>query len=319
MQLNLSDIDKWIPHKLLGGGPETFVEWLYTGQEQFRDSFFDHTIKRCSGLPQNTTGQKNITSVGLLQNWAKEINVAEPSAIIFHISRCGSTIMSQTLASDINHIVLSEVPFFDDIIRTPLIDDTQREALLKDTIKFYSQPRNGYGNKVFIKTDSWHIMFYKQLRHMYPSVPFILLYRNPAEVVRSLNKKPGWHCIPQFVASEFLGIQQPVVSVTDFYEYPIRVMEKYFEGYIKIIKDDCNAFLFNYNEGMLTVAEDIYKVLDVSFTETERRQMNQRLTYHSKTPSIQFSPEPPIESTGEKFANVFELYNNLEEIRRNSK
>jgi len=319
MQLNISDIDKWIPYKLLGNGAETFVEWLYTGNEQFRDSFFDQTIKRCSSMPQNTTGQKNITSLSLLQNWAREVNVSEPTAIIFHVSRCGSTIMSQTLANNISHIVLSEVPFFDDIIRTPLLDDNQRIDLLKDVIKLYSQPRNGHGNKVFIKTDSWHIMFYKQLRQMYPNVPFILLYRNPAEVVRSLNKKPGWHCIPQFVAPEFLHIKEPVVTVTDFYDYPIKVISKYLEGFIQVMDADANAFLFNYNEGMLTVAEDIFNAIDIPFTEAAREQMKERLTYHSKTPGIHFSAEPVMESPGEKFTHVFELYNKLEEIRRNRK
>ncbi len=315
MQLDISTLDKWIPYKLLGSGDGMFCEWLYTGDEQFREAFFDETLSTCRRLPQNAGPQKNITDIPTLLERAKKITVAEPSAIMFHISRCGSTIVSQALANNINHIVLSEVPFFDDVLREPSKHAYGQRRLLKEVIKFYSRQKNGIGNKVFIKTDSWHIMFYKELRSMYPHVPFILLYRNPGEVVRSLNKKPGMHCIPQFVPQELLGIKEQVVTAADFYDYPIKVIEKYLEAYVDIFAKDDNAFLFNYNEGMLKVVADICKVVGVAFAEEDRLQMEERLKYHSKIPGEYFSPEPLAQSSSEKFSRVFELYKRLEGAR----
>jgi hypothetical protein len=207
------------------------------------------------------------------------------------------------------------VPFFDDVLRTAFLQEPQRSQLFKAVIKLYSLPRNGHGSKVFIKTDSWHIMFYKQLRRLYPNVPFILLYRNPAEVIRSQSKKPGRHCIPQFVEPALLGITEAVITAEDFYNYPIKVVEKYQEAFINIIKEDSNAFLFNYKEGMLKVTEDIYRVIGLPFTAFDREQMQHRLQFHSKNTRLFFSPEPEIKSGDERFARVFELYSQLDGLR----
>ncbi len=315
MQLNLSTLDKWIPYKLLDSSREMFCEWLYTGNEQFRAPFFEHTLNNCKRLPENSGNLKTITTIAELFNLAEGVKVDEPAAIIFHISRCGSTIVTQALANNPNHIVLSEVPFFDDLLMMPLNQAYSQQALFKNVVKLYSQQRHGCGNKVFIKMDSWHIMRYKELRAMFSSVPFILLYRNPAEVVRSLNKQPGRHCIPQFISPGFFGIKEEVITVEDFYDYPIKLIEKYLEAYIEIAENDSNAFLFNYNQDMTNVMDEICKVIGVDFTKNDRAQMKERLTYHSKLPGKYFSPEPIVQNITEKFSNVFELYNRLEQLR----
>jgi hypothetical protein len=315
MQLNTTTLNKWIPHKLVDTGDEMYCEWLFTANEEFRDAFFENILKRFRKLPQNTGPQKNFTTVGQLIDWAANIQVQQPAAIIFHISRCGSTIVSQAFANNINNIVLSEVPFFDDILRMPYNSHVQPGALLKETVKLYSLPRNGHGNCVFIKTDSWHIMFYKQLRQLYPGVPFIMLYRNPAEVVASLNRQLGMHCIPQLIAPEFLGITGEIATAEDFYNYPIKVIEKYLEAYINIIESDNNALLFNYNSGMLQVMEDIFAATGTPFTGDDRQQMQEQLKFHSKTGTIYFSPQPGVQSSGERFLHLFNLYNRLEEWR----
>jgi len=319
MELNLATLNKWIPYKLVDTGTETLCEWLYTGGEKFNRTFFDNTIGICRRFPQNAGPQKNITSIAQLLEWAAQINVEEPTAIIFHISRCGSTIVSQALANNTDNTVLSEVPFFDDVLQYSSAQVYGQGVLLNAVIKLYSQPKNGLGSKVFIKTDSWHIMLYEQLRQIFPRVPFILLYRNPAEVVRSLNKGPGRHCIPQFIDPGFFGIREQVVTAEDFYNYPIKVIEKYFEAFIEVIEKDNNAFLFNYNDGMVKVVEDIFKVIGLSFTENNRAQMQEQLMYHSKTPGMFFSPEPPMQISDDKFAYVLELYNRLEELRTGTK
>lgn len=319
MELNVSTIAKWIPYKLLEQGDETVCEWLYTGDEQFKEGFFDSTLRKCRWLPQNAGLQKNTTSLYKITEWASQISVQEPSVFVFHVSRCGSTIVSQAFANYNNSIVLSEVPFFDDVLQAGVKKGNSYNGLLKDVVKLYSQPKTTGHSPVFIKTDSWHIMLHSQLRQLYPNVPFILLYRNPAEVVRSLGKTPGRQCIPQFISPSFFGITGEVITAEDFYNYPAKVIEKYLEAYIDVMQKDNNAFLFNYKDGMAQVVAGIYKVIGLPFTEDDREKMQEQLQYHSKLPGMPFSKEPEVENIDNRLSRLFTLYNLLEDIRLSAK
>src|SRR4051812_14688897 len=116
MPLDENSLKGWVPYKLVNRGDEVFCEWLYIGDKQFSEPSFDDVIRICKRLPDNLDRQKNITSISSLFEWAKNLEAPQPSAFIFHVSRCGSTMVSQLLAIPNDHIVLSEVPFFDDVL-----------------------------------------------------------------------------------------------------------------------------------------------------------------------------------------------------------
>jgi hypothetical protein len=315
MTLDEHSIKNWVPYKLLDKGNGLFCEWLYVGDKQFEEPFFEETIRICKRLPGNRERQKNVTDISALLEWSKNIEAVQPAAFIFHVSRCGSTMVSQLLATRNDHIVLSEGPFFDDILRMTSKQGFDNAALFTEALKFYSQKRNGSENSVFIKLDSWHILFQKEIRRIFPYVPFILMYRSPGEVVRSLHKTPGIHCIPQFIDPEFFGIQDKVITSNDFYNYPARIIEKYMEAYVDVMATDSNAFLLNYSQGMLQIVEAIGNITGITFSEDEWQKMKERLLFHSKYPGKYFSEAPMEQSDSEKFLKAFKLYHRLEELR----
>src|SRR5258708_39765886 len=111
----------------------------------------------------------------MMKAWADGLDEIEPAAIIFHISRCGSTLISQLLATSEENVVLAEVPFFDDLLRLPFKEPGISEAMINElflcAVKYYGQncaePKGfvrGSQKRVFIKADRWHLFFYKQLR-----------------------------------------------------------------------------------------------------------------------------------------------------------
>ncbi len=216
------------------------------------------------------------------------------------------------LAAANDTTILSEVPFFDDVLRAPGMREFDEGNLLKDVIKLHSLPKDGVAKNVFIKTDSWHIMFYAEIRKMFPHVPFILLYRNPAEVVRSQNKLAGMHCIPQIIPPAFFGINDEIVTAEDFYNYPIKITEKYLQAFIDIASTDSNAFLFNYSEGMENIVRAIGNITGSAFSESEWQRMKEQQLYHSKFPGMFFTPEPALENNEEKFSRAFGLYKQLD-------
>lgn len=169
-----SPAEGWIPIKLYPEDDGLMCRWLYVGNKDFTEPFFDETIAACRSLPENGHLKRSMSSTDVLAGWVKDTDVIEPTAFIFHISRCGSTLISQMLGKQPANIILSEVPFFDDLLRYGTKDDCMPAILpqLKAAIGLYGTQRNKNKQQLFIKTDSWHIHFYKELRALYPTVPF---------------------------------------------------------------------------------------------------------------------------------------------------
>ncbi|PAV93766.1 hypothetical protein WR25_26873 [Diploscapter pachys] len=57
------------------------------------------------------------TDVSALLDWHARSPGLTPSALVFHASRCGSTLIAQLLASQARNIVLSEPPPLDNLLR----------------------------------------------------------------------------------------------------------------------------------------------------------------------------------------------------------
>ena len=91
-------LKNWIPIKLQSDH-EILCQWLYVGDKKFTDPFFDETISRCRSIPENGHLKKSMSSTDFLSDLVNDMDVIEPTAFIFHISRCGSTLISQRPAA----------------------------------------------------------------------------------------------------------------------------------------------------------------------------------------------------------------------------
>jgi hypothetical protein len=246
-----------------------------------------------------------------LPQWSKGIVQVPPSVFIFHVSRCGSTLASQLLAQDRTNIVLSEVPFFDSILRA---GNSIPVDVLKDAIAFYSPVKN-YRKRLFIKTDSWHIFFYKQLRELYPHTPFILLYRRPDEVVRSQQKRRGMHAIPGLIEPALFGFENDVTQINQDV-YLGEVLDKYFQAFLQVIEKDPLATLINYNEGPVAMVETIARITDTRISDDEMEKIKSRAMFHAKYPEQVFSEEAIKDPVPDYCRVAFDKYEALEKIRK---
>jgi len=301
-----SALANWIPYKLFFEEGRPNCEWLYTGNEDFIEPFFDQTITKCWQL--NNYGRKSISSIDILPQWANDIESVPPSAFIFHVSRCGSTLASQLLSLDRTNIVLSEVPFFDALLRSGKDIPTQ---LLQAAISFYA-PVKDYRKHLFIKTDSWHIFFYKQLRELYPQTPFILLYRRPDEVMRSQQKQKGLHAVPGLIEPALFGFDENEVLHMHPNEYIGKVLEKYFQAFLRILQEDALAVPINYSEGPVAMVEKIARVCGVSIANADMEKIKDRALYHAKRPHQVFAEEAIRDPVPAWCQAAYEKYEALE-------
>ena len=312
-----SHLKDWIPYKLFQEGGTDLCRWLYLGNKKFTDPFFEDTIGKSKSLPENSQRIKCVSSAEVLPEWAQQMETAAPTAFIFHISRCGSTLVSQLLSQQPSNIVLSEVPFFDDLLRWGYKHNKMEVAspLLKAAISMYGAKRMDTSSHLFIKTDSWHIHFYKELRKLYPTTPFILLYRQPDEVIHSQQKIRGMQSVQGVLEPEIFGFDINEILQLGFDEYMARVIETYLSAFLKILQKDKLTLPVNYNEGILTIIKKIATITGITISEKEMNAMEERSNFHAKYPKQVFKEEQEAESIPEYLDRSFKLYNEIEKLR----
>ncbi len=308
------EIASWIPWKLSG----TLCEWIYTGDKKFTEPFFSDTISVCKNFSENRSSYKVIADLEIMSEWSGTINHINPSAFIFHTSRCGSTLLSQMLSLDEANIVLSEVPFFDELFRLPYknsIDTIIVNKYLNAAIKLYGRKTSRDETRLFIKTDSWHLHFHEQLRNLFPGIPFILLFRNPPEVISSHQKQRGMQSVPGIIELEVFGFSKEQIMETNLDAYMTNILEGYFKKMIEISKADSNTLLCNYNEGINNILKKINSFLNLKITTANENLMHERVRFHAKHPQQLFTEDQKEFNAPDFMIPVLELYEKLENMR----
>jgi hypothetical protein len=312
-----SAIHNWIPYNLKLRENKYTCEWLYTDQVEYTAPFFAETILKCKSHPYNSASRRPLSDLSMLTEWAAEIDGIKPTAFIFHISRCGSTLISQALGIKDEHIVLAETPFIDELLRLSDGDNWPQDLLLKDMLKavfdFYGANRNGEKKHLFVKTDCWHIYFLPLLRQLYPTIPFVLLYRKPDEVIRSHQKKRGIQAVPGLVENHILGISEQ--TVFDLDRHMASVVESFLGSFVKTVQEDESVLLVNYNEGVEPIVKQIAAFTGIELDEGYLEQIRQRGRYNAKYPDQIFNEDVLAEDIPDYLQPAFTLYDELEKIR----
>ena len=312
-----SAIKNWIPYNLYQEGGDNCCRWIYMGDEKITEPFFDETIGKCRKLSENSRLIRSVSSAEILPEWAAQIETIAPTAFIFHVSRCGSTLVAQLLGLQPANIVLSEVPFFDELLRWGYKNNCMPATLplLKAAIEMLAAKRNDSNTQLFIKTDSWHIHFYKQLRQLYPQTPFVLLYRRPDEVIRSQQKNRGMHAVPGLIEPGIFGLDKNEIIQMGLDEYMAMVIESYLRAFVEIVQTDKLALPVNYNEGSITIVNKIAAFTGIRINEKEMEMMKQRSGFHGKYPGQVFAETKMEEQAPDYLKKAFEFYDEAERIR----
>lgn len=296
MKESAADILKnWLPYKL----EEDQCRWLYTGDTKFIHPFFDETISQCRRDPVNRHPQRPFSDLDIMKEWSQQIDCAPVKALIFHVSRCGSTLLAQQLSLDEKNIALSEVPFLDELLRWGFRKKQEKKAAeyFLAALRFYSAKRNGNETSVFIKTDSWHLHFYGQLRQLFPTIPFIILIRRPDEIIRSQNKLPGLQSVPGLIEPELFGLDPAQLHVAEHSKHMAEVLCSYYRAIKRILTVDDNILLCDYANGMDKAFDRMVSMIDLQADTELLKRMKERASFHAKKPTEYFEEayaEEPI-------------------------
>lgn len=203
------DFHGWLPIRVWKVDDQWCVDWCWFGDQRLTQPFFRDDVERALQLPFNQAFRRE-TGLDALRQWQVDSPGLAPTALIFHASRCGSTLMAQMLAALPDRIVLSEPPPLDSLLRAERSDPSlagQLQNHVAALLSAYGQPRQANEQRLFVKLDAWNLFEASQLAALYPQVPRIFLYRDPLEIAVSQLRQPGMHCVPGLLGAT--GLDAP--------------------------------------------------------------------------------------------------------------
>ena len=181
---------RWTPIRLDFSGPVPAVDWADLSTERFTDPFFDQTVARWTADPH----ARPVVTTGLDELLALD---DEPSlalaGMIFHLSRCGSTLVSRLLGILPGVVVLAEPAPLNALLglHPDRIEDATLARLVRALVRALGRRRDE--RHVVLKCTSWNIRRRAVLAAAFPDTPWTWVQRNPAHVLASLlAKPPGW-------------------------------------------------------------------------------------------------------------------------------
>ena len=202
----------WTPSSLRWDNARAVVEWRFTEGARFHDPFFDQTMERCLQDPFRLLFWRE-TGIETVVDLARASPATAPDGIIFHLSRCGSTLVTQMLAALAPALVMSEPGPVDQVGRAQRtcagLARADVVAWLRAIVSVLGQRRHPHQARYILKLDAWAILDWRLVAEAFPATPCIFVYRDPAEVIVSHLGHRGYHMVPGTLTAEQLGLTGP--------------------------------------------------------------------------------------------------------------
>lgn len=221
----IPDPRRWVPYRVDLGPEDPVLSWCHLGDARPTEPFFDETLTRACSRPFNRWADVRTTMTATAAALAAAPPPA-PTAFVFHVGRCGSTLLAQMLAADPANRVLSEPAPFDVVLRAPLSRPVTAATLtswLRTTLGALAGPAPGE-RRLFVKLDSWAVLAAPLLADAFGDVPWLLLHRDPVEVVVSMLRHRPFTMIPTALPPELFGLTFDEAIAATPEEYAARVL-----------------------------------------------------------------------------------------------
>ena len=281
--------NQWVPISVYGQSQPFGVDWCHMGKERFSDPFFVETIQRRLTVPFNQLFRPQTTLYDLVERQAVQPGLA-PTGFIFHMSRCGSTLLSQQLAALPDTVVISEATPLDGLLRTrwkdPTVTEEQLVTWLRALIDALGQPRTGHETRLFIKLDTWHTLCLPVIRRAFPQTPWIFLYRDPVEVLVSQERDRGSQMMPGTLPPGLFDLTYEQVFTMSLDEYTARVLNGICEA--ALANRDDRGRLMNYRDFPQAAWTSCAEHFGIAFTAQEIELMQRVGHLNAKRPKQSF-------------------------------
>lgn len=280
----------WLPIAVAADSGTISVDWAWFGAEPLRAPFYEHEVRRALRRPFNRAFRYRTGLHGLIAQ-AGTLETLKPDGFIFHMSRCGSTLVAQMLAALDDGIVVSEAAPIDAVLQLgrSLPEDDAVPAL-RAIVAAFGRKRGGRERRYFVKLDCWHTLALPLFRRAFPAVPWIFLYRDPAEVLVSQMRERGSQMVPQFFPPGFFGIAAAENTAVE--DYCARVLGAICRAVLdhRHMSDHLSGgLILNYRQFPDAAWTAVLPHFGISCSAQEQETMRRAAAHNAKSPGMPFS------------------------------
>jgi len=278
------DLDGWLPIRAYESESRLMLDCCWVGQRRLSEPFFDHTVEACLRLPFNRLFRRQLEISELVEIEACQPGL-QPSGLIFHLSRCGSTLVAQMLAALPWAVVASEPSVIDGVIRQWQSRTATTEQILVTWLKAIlgclMRPRSGGESAHFVKLDPWHTVHLPLFQRAFPEAPCIFVYRDPVEVLVSLSREPGARLVPGAIDPKLLDLDLEEVMALDSADYHARVLRLICDAALESLRPGIDL-LVNHDQLPRWVGSVLLRGLGFELSDQDLCKLEQRSLFRAK-------------------------------------
>jgi hypothetical protein len=237
------------------------------------------------------------TAIAPLLAGATVVAGSAPAGFIFHLSRCGSTLVSGCLAELDDTSVLSESPLLTGLLLDASLSDAQKQHALPRLIGLQAAPFLDR-QRIVVKWNAWDLFAWPLIGAACPGVPRLLLFRDPEEILASHAVSAGRH----MVGDPSLACVDPVFEPapdSDLLDLRIRVLAALMDTMSRLAAET-GALPIDYARLDLRGLEAICRHFGLSPDTGALERLARRAGRHSKQTDQAFAAD------GERKRRVFD-------------
>jgi hypothetical protein len=224
--MELGELARWTPIKVDLSGAVPLVDWADLSEERFAEPFFHQTLARwASGPRAKPLVRTGLEALIILDNEPS----LDPAGIIFHLSRCGSTLVSRLLGTLPGVVAVAEPSPLNELLglNPGQVEDATLVRVVRLLVRALGRCRHGDERQLVLKCTSWNIRRREILSAAFPDTPWVWVQRDPAHVLASLlANPPGWlgrGAIPPGTA-QFFGLDPTAAPESERVEFAARAL-----------------------------------------------------------------------------------------------
>ena len=271
------------------------LTWMNMSGVELQEPFFQQTVDRVRDEePWRDAGL--FTEFDALLRLDQDLPLVRPSGLIFHSSRCGSTLVANACRALDNAIVLSEASPIDKLLVRFITDggnpvkESLYSVLIRAVVNAMAYSGLSSEPRVFVKFSCCGISQLERIRRIWPDVPWVFLYRDPVEtIVSNMTTVPAWLVDEdRRILAHITGTTPAAVSEMSLEELCARSIGSFYSTAHSLANG--NSLLLNYNQISLTNVLDFFNVSPTA-EELERIASGSRSYSKEASGAREFVPD----------------------------
>ena len=277
----------WLPVRLRGGAEAPYLDWCAVGEEPLTAPFFDQAIE-CR-LREHPHALRS-TPLEALRELAGETFPSPPDVLIFHLSRCGSTLISRMFSAVPRLAVFSEPTIVEVLLRGRFGSEPPpregRQVLLRGLLRAFAGYRPCGG--VVLKLAARAVEDAALLAEALPEMTRVFVYRDPVEVLVSLVGSQAEQLPPGLARTGLLPDAPEALRGMRPAEFWARVLARQCEAALALAEQR-PTLLLNYRDLPRSVWEELAPRCDFELSPAEVERMLGVPARHAKSPGRPFT------------------------------